>query len=66
MRVGRKLEAELASAGAVLIRAKNHAIYRLPTGQNFVTGKTPSDVRAENNAIRILHRLIAQGGAKLQ
>lgn len=49
--MGERLEAALKSAGAVLKREKKHLVYELPNGRTFVTSKSPSDVRAEANAI---------------
>lgn len=49
----------MQSIGAVLVRETGHRIYRLPTGQLFVTGKTVSDQRAYKNAMSTLRRLLA-------
>lgn len=46
-----ELQQLLREHNAVLIRQKNHLVYRLPNGQNFVTAKTPGDpdIAARNN-----------------
>jgi hypothetical protein len=51
------LDAALKAAGAVLLRQHKHRIYRLPNGHNYVCGSTPSDNRAERNAIKVLNRV---------
>lgn len=51
MRIGERLEAALKVAGAVLKRENKHRVYKLSNGQTFVTAKSPSDYRAEANAL---------------
>ena len=46
----------LEQSGAVLVRSKNHLVYRLPTGETYTRAKTPSDHRAERNDLSILRR----------
>jgi hypothetical protein len=58
----RRVVDALKSAGAVLKRRKKHLVYELPTGQNVVVSSTPSDVRAENNALREIRK--ASGEAR--
>jgi hypothetical protein len=55
------LAAELKACGAVLIRASNHQVWKLPNGAQFVCGRTPSDHRAEQNAIKVLRKLLERG-----
>ena len=52
-----KLTRALTQAGAVLRRTKRHNIYHLPNGRIFVVAKTPSDRRAEDNALSLLRKL---------
>lgn len=47
-----RLQDALRSVGAVLKRDKKHLVYELPNGQNVTIAATPSDRRAEANAIR--------------
>lgn len=51
MRIGHRLEAALKVAGAVLKREHKHRVYELANGRTFVASKSPSDVRAEANAL---------------
>lgn len=57
-------EAELFSllkdSGSVLIRNKNHFVYKLPDGKNFVISKTPSDGRARDNELLRLKRFLGR------
>ena len=48
----------LEQSGAVLVRSKNHLVYRLPTGETYTRAKTPSDHRAERNDLSILRRAL--------
>ncbi len=52
--------AQLKRAGAVLVRAKNHQVWRLPNGRRFVIAQTPSDVRAVKNQAAVLRRLLRE------
>jgi len=54
----------LREVGAVLIRQKNHRVYRLPNGRNFVIAKSASDKRAERNNLATLRKLIGQPQTK--
>jgi hypothetical protein len=54
----RKINALLEQAGAVLVRAKNHKVYRLPNGRNFVVSQSPSDYRAAQNQLCVLRRVL--------
>lgn len=48
----------LSSVGAVLKRRKNHEVWQLPNGKNFVRSCTPSDVRGDlNNLSDLKHAL---------
>ena len=49
---------QLKRAGAVLVRQKNHQIWRLPNGRNYVMAHTPSDGRAGRNQAAVLRRLL--------
>ena len=49
---------QLKRAGAVLVRTKNHQIWRLPNGRNYVIAHTPSDGRAGRNQAAVLRRLL--------
>lgn len=55
-RVSRKIAAALAAAGAQLQRQRKHQIYRLPNGRTFTVSSSPSDWRAEHNALARLKR----------
>lgn len=46
-----RLSAALHAVGATLKREKKHLVYELPNGRVFVAAKSPSDVRAEDNAL---------------
>lgn len=50
----------LAELGAVLVRNRNHLIYRFPNGQTFVMSRTPSDYRAERNMVRDARAIAAR------
>lgn len=39
----------LAQHGAVLLRRKNHEVWQLPNGKQFVRGLTSSDAKADAN-----------------
>ena len=62
MRRTTRLDRALAEAGARLERCRKHLVYRLPNGRIFVTPKSPSDTRGEENALRELRKLT--GGRK--
>lgn len=49
--MGERLEAVLQAVGAKLLRQKKHLVYQLPNGQKLTLAKSPSDRRAEDNAI---------------
>ena len=49
---------QLKRAGAVLVRQKNHQVWRLPNGRRYVMSQTPSDRRASKNQISVLQRLL--------
>lgn len=42
----------------VLIRSKNHEVWRFPNGKTFVRAKTPSDVRADANNLSDLRKIL--------
>ena len=46
-----RIAAALAMVGATLKRDKKHRVYALPNGSTFVLASTPSDKRAEDNAL---------------
>ncbi|CAB4166309.1 hypothetical protein UFOVP836_26 [uncultured Caudovirales phage] len=49
---------QLKRAGAVLVRQKNHQVWRLPDGRRYVMSQTPSDGRAGRNQAAVLRRLL--------
>jgi len=49
---------KLKRHGAVLIRRKNHQVWRLPNGRKYVMSQTPSDGRAGRNQAAVLKRLM--------
>lgn len=49
---------QLKRAGAVLVRTKNHQIWRLPNGRNYVMAHTPSDGRAVKNQLSALRKML--------
>jgi len=54
-----EIERLLDEHGAVLVRQKNHLVYRLPNGHNFVKAKTSSDPdRAAKNNLSDLRRAL--------
>ncbi len=53
-----RVERALKDANAVLVRHKRHAVFRLPNGRNFVMPSSPSDHRAEQNALKDLQRAL--------
>lgn len=55
--MSRRLADALVAAGAVLKRGKKHRVYELPNGRTFVIGSTPSDSRADLNAISDLRKV---------
>lgn len=58
-----ELERQLAACNAVLTRQKNHKVYRLPNGTNFVVPKTPSDYRTAMNNLHAFKRAMTQDAA---
>jgi len=60
------IETALRTVGAVLIRQKKHLVFRLPNGHNYVMGKTPSDNRAQMNAVKALNKVAALPPTKSQ
>lgn len=55
-----RLERALREAGAVLVRRKRHNVWRLPSGRMFVSAQSPSDRRAEHNALRDLRAALRE------
>ncbi len=53
-----RLMAALSAAGAVLKRQKKHLVYVLPNGKSFTVSATPSDCRAEDNALTDLRHAL--------
>lgn len=53
---------QLKRAGAWLVRAHKHQVWRLPDGRNFVMSSSPSDHRAAQNQMRTLKRMLRNGG----
>jgi hypothetical protein len=51
---------ELRRFGAVLLRRKNHQVWRLPNGRRFVVSQTASDHRALRNQMATLRRTLEQ------
>jgi hypothetical protein len=49
---------QLKRAGAVLVRQKNHQVWRLPNGRCYVMSQAPSDWRAGRNQAAMLRRLL--------
>ena len=56
-----RLADALHACGAVLERTNNHRVYRLPSGQIFVTSASPSDWRSEARALSDLRRILREG-----
>lgn len=55
----------LSEHGAVLVRSTRHAVWRLPSGAQFVFSNTPSEYRTERNTLSNLrHVLGLVGGPK--
>jgi|DEB19_MinimDraft_3_1074340.scaffolds.fasta_scaffold02711_2 hypothetical protein len=53
----RSLATLMARHGYILVREKNHAIWRNPqTGRQVVTSRTSSDQRARKNILMTVHR----------
>lgn len=52
-----KRHCALKDAGALLKRSKRHNICQLPDRRIFVTAKTPSDRRGEDNALSARRKL---------
>lgn len=50
----------LEQNGAILKRDKNHEVWQLANGKQFVRAKTPSDVRSDQNNLADLKRLLGQ------
>lgn len=46
----------LKKCGAELLRQRNHQVWRLPTGENFVISASTSDIRAEKNNLSVLRK----------
>jgi hypothetical protein len=55
--VSGRLKQALDDAGAVLKRSKKHLVYELPNGKSFTIPSTPSDSRADLNAISDLRKV---------
>ena len=51
-----KVTKRLKALGAVLIRSRNHLVWKMPDGARIVVGKTTSDTRAEKNALAHITR----------
>jgi hypothetical protein len=49
---------QLKHAGAVLVRQKNHQVWRLPNGRHYVVSQTASDHRALRNQLATLKRAL--------
>jgi hypothetical protein len=59
MNANAEIEQLLQASSAVLVRHKNHLVYRLPNGQNFVVSKKTSDpARAGKNNLAELRRAL--------
>lgn len=56
-KINGKLRDALDSLGATLKREKKHLVWELPNGRTFVTAKSPSDHRAEKNALTDLEAI---------
>jgi hypothetical protein len=56
-KLSKRLEDALDAVGARLKRTKKHRVYELPNGRTFVVGSTPSDNRAEQNALSDLRAI---------
>lgn len=50
-----RLESALKALGATLLRQKKHRVYELPNGSKYTVASTPSDRRAEDNALTELY-----------
>lgn len=55
--VSDRLKHALSGVGAVLKRSKKHLVYELPNGKSFTLPSTPSDTRADLNAISDLRKV---------
>lgn len=55
-----RLDAALKACGAVLARTGKHQIWHLPNGTTLVISVTPSDKRAEQNALSDLRKQLAR------
>lgn len=63
--IRRQILAMLDEHGAVLVRSTRHAVWRLPSGAQFVFSNTPSEYRTERNTLSNLrHVLGLVGGPK--
>ena len=54
----KEIQRLLKATGAVLLRNKRHAVYKLPNGKRFVLACSPSDHRGCKNALSDLRKLI--------
>jgi len=53
---------QLLEEHAVLVRDKNHLVFRLSDGQTFVRSKTPSDYRSDRNNLAELKTRLGLSG----
>lgn len=53
-----RLQAALNACGAVLKRNKKHLVFALPNGKTLTVSQTPSDSRAEDNALADLRHAL--------
>lgn len=66
MKKGReRLAGALEACGAVLKRSKKHLVYGLPNGLSFTVAQTPSDSRAEDNALTDLKHALSDNTPRL-
>ncbi len=62
MNIHKEIVNRMVAMGAVLIRSKNHEVWRLPNGARVVMSKTPGDNRrAMKNTMRDVRRAMSAG-----
>jgi len=59
MSIEKQITNHMRSIGAVLVRSKNHNVWRLKNGRIVVTSCTPSDWRAFKNTLKDIRRAMA-------
>ncbi len=59
-----EIAAILKQHGGVLKRQNKHEFWKFPTGEIFTRSCTPSDIHAEDNALRDLRRILNLNGER--